>query len=194
MPPQDAHGGIHPGPDQYAAISLWQPWASLIALLEKRIETRSWSTPYRGWIAIHATKKTPPEARRLFGEFPFRDSLRNHPGRTLLSSPPIAMPDLPEGAVVAMACLINCVKVQSSHHAVTLCHRYGAVFDPDYGDYTPGRYAWVLTQISAVWPAIPASGGRGIWLWTPPEPERDRVRALAGHRAPVGHTPLTGLR
>lgn len=38
-------------------ITLIQPWATLIALGEKQIETRSWSTKYRGEIAIHAGKK-----------------------------------------------------------------------------------------------------------------------------------------
>lgn len=36
------------------AITLWQPWASLIAIGAKTIETRSWSTAYRGPLAIHA--------------------------------------------------------------------------------------------------------------------------------------------
>ena len=36
------------------ALTLHQPWASLIALGVKTIETRSWSTPYRGPLAIHA--------------------------------------------------------------------------------------------------------------------------------------------
>lgn len=30
------------------AISLWQPWASAIAVGAKRVETRSWATKYRG--------------------------------------------------------------------------------------------------------------------------------------------------
>lgn len=38
-------------------ITLWQPWASLIALNLKQYETRSWSTKYRGKIAIHAAKR-----------------------------------------------------------------------------------------------------------------------------------------
>lgn len=37
-------------------VSLMQPWATLIALGEKSIETRSWATKYRGEIAIHASK------------------------------------------------------------------------------------------------------------------------------------------
>lgn len=39
------------------AITLWQPWASLIACGAKTIETRSWGTPYRGPLAIHASKR-----------------------------------------------------------------------------------------------------------------------------------------
>ena len=44
------------------AISLWQPWASVVALGSKRIETRHWSTGHRGPLAIHAAK------RRVRGE------------------------------------------------------------------------------------------------------------------------------
>lgn len=39
------------------AITLWQPWASLLACGAKGYETRSWATSYRGQIAIHAAKK-----------------------------------------------------------------------------------------------------------------------------------------
>jgi activating signal cointegrator 1 len=39
------------------AISLWQPWASLVVLGEKKIETRSWDTAYRGPLLIHAAKR-----------------------------------------------------------------------------------------------------------------------------------------
>ncbi len=39
------------------AITIWQPWASLLACGAKQYETRSWATSYRGPIAIHAAKK-----------------------------------------------------------------------------------------------------------------------------------------
>ena len=39
------------------ALSLWQPWASLIAAGVKKVETRHWPTAYRGPIAIHAAKR-----------------------------------------------------------------------------------------------------------------------------------------
>jgi hypothetical protein len=37
-------------------LSLTQPWATLAAIGAKKIETRSWSTAYRGPLAIHAAK------------------------------------------------------------------------------------------------------------------------------------------
>lgn len=40
-------------------LTLHQPWASLVALGVKTIETRSWSTKYRGPLAIHAAARKP---------------------------------------------------------------------------------------------------------------------------------------
>ena len=45
------------------AISVCQPWASLIVCGAKRIETRSWSTPHRGPLAIHVSKTFTPTAK-----------------------------------------------------------------------------------------------------------------------------------
>lgn len=36
------------------ALTIWQPWASLLVSGQKKYETRSWATAYRGPIAIHA--------------------------------------------------------------------------------------------------------------------------------------------
>ena len=38
-------------------LTLWQPWASLVVMGWKKYETRSWSTPYRGTLLIHAAKR-----------------------------------------------------------------------------------------------------------------------------------------
>lgn len=48
------------------AISLWQPWASLIREGKKTIETRRWYTHFRGDLVICSTKN-PPVAGRLCG-------------------------------------------------------------------------------------------------------------------------------
>ncbi len=38
------------------ALSLLQPWVTLVILGVKQIETRSWSTAYRGPLLIHASR------------------------------------------------------------------------------------------------------------------------------------------
>ncbi len=57
------------------ALSIWQPWASLIMSGHKKIETRSWPAPYsvRGQrIAIASTKTVRGEQRRAAVEDTFR--------------------------------------------------------------------------------------------------------------------------
>ncbi len=49
------------------AITIWQPWASLIACGAKKFETRSWATNYRGPIAIHVAKK---DVRKIIKTLP----------------------------------------------------------------------------------------------------------------------------
>ncbi|MDX5091650.1 ASCH domain-containing protein, partial [Lactobacillus crispatus] len=73
------------------AITIHQPWATLIALGEKQFETRSWETKYRGPLAIHAGKKVDKE---ICLEEPFRSVLAKHG---------ITAEILPTGAVVAIA-------------------------------------------------------------------------------------------
>ena len=41
----------------YKAISLKQPWANLVASGKKTIETRKWTTNYRGDLVICSSKK-----------------------------------------------------------------------------------------------------------------------------------------
>jgi hypothetical protein len=52
------------------ALSLWQPWASLIYDGHKTIETRHWEMLHRGPLAIHAAKKVDRCACATFGYNP----------------------------------------------------------------------------------------------------------------------------
>lgn len=61
------------------AITLMQPWASLIALGAKRYETRSWKTHYRGPLAIHSSRDFSKASRALCHCEPFA---RPWPGRS----------------------------------------------------------------------------------------------------------------
>jgi hypothetical protein len=52
------------------AITLWQPWASLIVDGRKKIETRPMPWHFKGWVAIHAGLHVDREACLRFGYDP----------------------------------------------------------------------------------------------------------------------------
>lgn len=140
-------------------ISLWQPWASLMALDEKRIETRSWGTRYRGEIAIASTLKFTKEARALCRSVPFRLALERHG---------IKDPDeLPLGAILCRTTLRAIVPtdpfVMAGMPRISEFQRYGAAeFDPDFGDYRPERRAWICENVRPCRDPIPYAGAQGI--------------------------------
>jgi hypothetical protein len=103
------------------AISLWQPWASAIALGKKQIETRSWTSHYRGPIAIHASVRW-TQAQRDFCKTHLTWSLHT----------------IPFGAFIAVADLVDIVPTQGLE--VSDLERL-------WGDYSPGRYAWLLRDV-----------------------------------------------
>jgi hypothetical protein len=51
-------------------LSIWGPWAQLIAYGWKDVENRSWSTSFRGPLAIHCSKSgwTNSDADEILGE------------------------------------------------------------------------------------------------------------------------------
>src|SRR5690242_7565318 len=88
------------------ALTLRQPWATLVALEAKRTETRSWRTPYRGSLAIHAAKTMTKAASSLCWEEPFRTALEAG-GYRAEDGPTINPFGLPLGAMIAIAVLID---------------------------------------------------------------------------------------
>jgi hypothetical protein len=50
------------------ALSVRQPWAELILLGRKTIEVRTWETPFRGPLVLHASRKQDPMAFMLYPE------------------------------------------------------------------------------------------------------------------------------
>ena len=127
------------------ALSLYQPWASLIVYGHKRIETRSWSTTYRGTLLIHASKN-----KRWMPDFP---RLLHDAGI------PDAMTDLPTpcGAVLGSVEVVDCLKSEEfSESDVGTQERL-------LGDYRPGRYGWVLRQPVVFTTPVYCAGHLGLW-------------------------------
>jgi hypothetical protein len=140
------------------ALTLWQPWASLIALGEKRIETRCWQTSYRGELAIHAAAKLPP---RWLGASMHGNEFRNELADILnvrWDYVDAAIRNLPYGAIVAIVRLISIEETDRVRDV--LCER-----ELLFGNYEEGRYAWHLALVKRFDVPIPAKGNRLLWNW-----------------------------
>lgn len=147
------------------ALSLTQPWATLVAIGAKRIETRSWGTSYRGPLAIHASKGFPKWAQETCWEEPFRHALVS--GGEAVAEP---KGSLPLGAVIATCRLAHCKFIRDPGMMSTRDWKIPTSEEHEYffGDYTPGRFAWFLDDVQALPEPIPAKGALGLWEWEPP--------------------------
>lgn len=134
------------------ALSLWQPWASAIAVGAKRIETRGWSTSYRGLIAIHAAS-TKKGLTLLAASF-WREAGILADGRDL--------DDLPRGAIVAVATLADVIPFRSAAGVPGMTRE-----EQMLGDYTPGRFAWILRDVRPLRFAAPCRGYQRLWELDP---------------------------
>ncbi|WP_340388448.1 ASCH domain-containing protein [Paenibacillus sp. FSL E2-0151] len=141
------------------AITIIQPWATLIAIGAKQYETRSWPTKHRGEIAIHAGKKIDNEACK---EPEIRAALERY-GYTV--------DNLPTGAVVATAKLTNCLKSLDTWTDGYELEGNRLVYSPEYefGDFTPGRYAWEMSDVKLLNEPISAKGQQRLWNWNEEE-------------------------
>jgi hypothetical protein len=183
------------------ALTLWQPWATLIAEGVKTIETRSWATSHRGPVAIHAAATEKP-MRDLW-----RASVQFHePAATQVIDALDAALGWDDwhyeamagtlGAVVATANLVDVIGMTAwrdeprggrweyavicppgewhsrrvflrENNALTSAR----VDDIDissqlpFGDFRPGRYAWLLDDIVRLDEPIPARGAQQLWDW-----------------------------
>ncbi len=173
------------------ALTVWQPWATLVAIGAKRIETRSWSTSYRGPLAIHAAATDrylyercgPPDffvPTELAQAIPgLRWRFNRLPGMVMKNGyrrrPTFRVGDvlLPLGAVVATCRLVDVVRSWQVRFDDGPTWRR----DPDrynvianraeltFGDFGFGRYAWLLADVTPLDPPVPAKGRQGLWTW-----------------------------
>ena len=134
------------------AISLWQPWASLIANGHKQFETRSWATRYRGTIAIHAAKKWNTELAGLVWKSPFYEALSGV-SRTNLSRNIDEV--LPRGCVVAIAHLQDCIEITADNQP--------GAREQAFGDFTPGQFMWKFGNIYKLPEPVPYRGQQGLF-------------------------------
>lgn len=123
-------------------LTLWQPWASAIAMGHKVIETRTWGTDYRGLLGIHAGKTWDREAAAFLP-------------RDVVNTAGI------RGSIIAIATLAAVVKIKTFDQWETFqpLHRCPLEW------FQPGKRAWCLKDIKRIRP-IQTKGAMGLWGWT----------------------------
>lgn len=139
------------------ALPLWQPWATLIALGEKKIETRSWK-PYESLvgqrIAIHACK----------GGLSKRDEValvQTNPSiARVLAAHALKFDELPRGAIIATARLTRYRQFDAEWVAELERRRPTEI---DFGDYTIGRYGWIFDDVRKLDEPVECKGHQGVF-------------------------------
>jgi hypothetical protein len=169
-------------------ISIMQPFASLIAIGAKGIETRSkdFTGGFRGTLAIHASKRFPKEYEQLCYTELFYSALGINYGNYYPHQ------YLPLGCIVAVGDLVDVVKITDD--VIWVYHQMGKHLFPAktfaqwywndlqsfqqfsrelaFGDYTPGRFMLLLKNVVALEKPIPAKGRLGLWEFEMEDPRR----------------------
>ena len=149
------------------AITLWQPYASLVAIGAKQNETRSWATKYRGPLAIHAAMNMPKWVKKLLPGFARLIGIKEYNGSWLYY---LEHGSGPFGKVVAIGNLVDCVPI-TPEFVANLSEQEKA-----FGDYTPGRFAWILEDVRRFEKPVPAKGMQGLWNWD--ETQADGIKRI----------------
>jgi len=130
------------------ALTIWQPYASLIVLGLKEFETRIWETKYRGPLVIHAAKRKMRIRQLLLIDW-------------LLSNVPDVyhdqLRDPPYGAAVGRVELVDCKHQDNYRGFISERERQVGNWDVDY--------AWKLANPVQFESPISAKGYQGLWNW-----------------------------
>lgn len=144
-------------------LTLRQPWATLVAIGAKRIETRCWNTDYRGPLAIHASTIYRKAEERVALSSPFIEKL-NAAGY---------LPDIPLGCIVAICKLVDCLPMEPHVCLPGIFDEYPKLntsIERAFGNYEVidsknhrRRWAFVLEDVKPIEPPIRATGCLGLW-------------------------------
>ena len=153
------------------ALTLWQPWATLVAAEVKPFEFRRWPAPAWTWgkrIAIHAGAR--PVKRKEIEDLLIALSLGNgwatalkvEPAFELLLRVRDDLDCLPRSAVVCTAIMGKPVPA-----AEAVVAAYGENFQGDSTRIDHQVFGWPMSAIERLEPPAPAVGKQGFWKWTP---------------------------
>lgn len=138
------------------ALSLWEPWASLVATGAKTFETRHWSTHYRGPLVICAARVRDRASMDLLNAQVFQDALLPLLGDEVEPGMRVEMGDLRFGEAVAVVDLVDCIPT-------AMLPRAAILNEVHFGNYHPGRFAWKLANIRPLPRGIEVKGRQSLF-------------------------------
>ena len=150
------------------ALSLWQPWATLMAIGAKRIETRSWNMRYRGPLAICATKTwNRGVLDRLDDAVTEPDRDQPSDWKRILQELSSAgykdISQLPLGSILCVVDVVDCIPtpiiVPRYYNGPPLI----TAKEKAFGDYSQGRYGIVTKNVRRLPKPIPVTGKQGLF-------------------------------
>lgn len=141
--------------NDWTVLTLTQPWASLIMLGAKKQETRSWKTPYRGKLYIHASKTFPLSSQKLCFTWPFSEYIN------------INKEALPLGKIIGCVELYDILTTQNVLENMKYSESEGSQEEFRFGDYTPGRFVWMLRDPVILPKPIETKGSLSLWRHRP---------------------------
>lgn len=166
------------------AITLHQPWASLIAIGAKPFETRAYPPPRKllgKRIAIHAAARPAALTAREMSRTADGHRLNIEiTARLMGAGLGNLWCDLPHGAVVCTAIISGAYRIGEAWTSsrfgemVVIAEVMGGsrsidsniATDP-YGNYEQGRWLWRLEDVAPLNEPAPAKGKQGWWEWEP---------------------------
>ena len=140
------------------AISLWEPWATFMAMGAKANETRNWQTQYRGDLLICAAtvKEDPPEVACHWMSV-LAQSIQ--PGIKVPTKLRDVFDALPFGHAVAIVELYSISRAEAfSKGILPISER-----EADLGNYGPGRFVWQTRNLRRLVKPVPVKGKQGLF-------------------------------
>lgn len=158
-------------PNEVNALTLWQPWATLLVDGIKTTETRDWWPPLNALgkpIAIHAgthkvSKNGIPLAVQERMELGYDADWRDK---------------IPYGAMIGVGILSHYYYVHGRERADKtvmveqwpntkdiLEGPYSYIPTDPWGDYSVGRYIWQITNMYPLQEPVKIAGKQKIWKW-----------------------------
>lgn len=169
-----------------------------MALGAKHVETRSWTTPYRGLLAIHASSRYTMALAQQTQEFAALLRKRRYPFFASVIAGQVDDPDWrlfnPAYCRGQIVCVVNLLAVLPINEAYSRPWS----LECEFGDYSLGRYAWHTQLVHTFTKPIRAVGRQQFWEWEVPvefagakwldtgEAAHERLRGKRTGRSAVG--------